>query len=262
MSSLCAAALRWARRSPVFPCNQMKRPLTPRGFYDASVDPAMIVAWWKRWPEALIAIPTGERSGLVVLDLDSPQGHKADGLASFAVLLAGRDLTAHPIIRTRSGGEHHYFSNQNERQIRNQAGKLAPGLDQRGEGGYVVVPPSPGYERLNRIWPAPAPPGWLLDLMAPPATPYRRSLAQVGVPRPMRDFATLIRFAASSTEGERNHRAYWAACRLGEASACGHIGEAAAVTLIAEAAQAAGLPAREAVATATSGVRRGMGSRR
>jgi hypothetical protein len=261
MSELREAALRWARTVPVFPCNEQKEPRTKRGFYDASSDPAVITAWWCRWPTALIAIPTGERSGIIVLDLDVPneQKKKADGIASFALLQAGHPLPPHPIIRTRGGGEHHYFSNQSPRQVRNRASKMAPGVDQRGQGGYVIVPPTPGYAAVNDVWPPPPPPAWLLDLMAP--KPKQDRKPYVGVPRPMKQFEALVRFAANATEGERNHRAYWAACRMGEAIALGHITEGAAISMIVEAARAAGLPEREATLTAISGVQMGRGNR-
>ncbi len=261
MSELHEGALRICGRIPVFPCNQHKRPMTPRGFYDASSDPALVSEWWTRWPDALIGIPTGERSGLVVLDLDAPGEHKADGLVSFAGIRAGRDLPPHPVVRTRSGGEHHYFSNQSPRQVRNRASKMAPGVDQRGQGGYVIVPPSPGYTPIDDTWPPPPPPPWLLDLMAPPPKPPEERKAYTGVPRPMQQFETLVKFAANATEGQRNSRAYWAACRLGEAVALGKLGESAAVAMIAEAAERAGLSKREAALTAASGVKMGKEAR-
>ena len=233
--------------------------MTARGFLDASADLDVVAGWWRRWPEALIGVPTGERSGSVVLDLDAPgEAHTADGIAAFVAVQDDRALPPHPVVRTRSGGEHHYFSAATARPVRNRASKIAPGIDQRGQGGYVVVPPSPGYSRVNDVWPPPPPPAWLLDLMAPPPPPVRRYM---GVPKPMQSFAALVRFAATATEGERNSRAYWAACRIGQAVAQGHIGQAAAIAMIAQAGQHAGLSEREATLTAASGVEMGRGNR-
>lgn len=66
-----AAALAYADIGlPVFPCDPSKRPLTEHGFTDASRDPAMIAGWWKRWPVAMIGMPTGEPSGIWALDVD------------------------------------------------------------------------------------------------------------------------------------------------------------------------------------------------
>ena len=56
---------------PVFPCVPgQKRPLTPRGFHDASTDPEQVERWWGRWPDANLRLPTGAVSGVVVVDVD------------------------------------------------------------------------------------------------------------------------------------------------------------------------------------------------
>ena len=81
---LLKAALAYARRGvPVFPCEpDGKRPLTYNGFWDATADPRRIRDWWSRWPTANVGLPTGERSDLLVLDVDSRGG----GFESLAVL--------------------------------------------------------------------------------------------------------------------------------------------------------------------------------
>src|SRR5690625_4537949 len=56
---------------PVFPCVPgEKRPLTRRGFHDATADLDQVSAWWDRWPGANLAIPTGPASGIDVVDVD------------------------------------------------------------------------------------------------------------------------------------------------------------------------------------------------
>ena len=56
---------------PVFPCVvEGKRPLTRRGFLDASTAPEQVAAWWSRTPNANIGLPTGAASGVVVVDVD------------------------------------------------------------------------------------------------------------------------------------------------------------------------------------------------
>src|SRR5215217_4491581 len=82
--TLLKAALAYAWRGvPVFPCEQRaKRPLTRNGHWDATTNRRAIERWWKRWPSANIGLPTGKKSGIVVLDVDVDDG----GLESLAKL--------------------------------------------------------------------------------------------------------------------------------------------------------------------------------
>jgi hypothetical protein len=166
---LLAAALAYARRGvPVFPCSPGgKAPLTAGGFWDAATDPARVKAWWSRSSRANVGVPTGRRSGLLVLDVDPDDG----GLESLASL-ERRDgpLPRTARARTGGGGLHVYFRYSASGlgvEVRNSASWLGAGLDVRGEGGYVVVPPSvtaAPYEWLDR---SPlAEPGWLLARLA------------------------------------------------------------------------------------------------
>lgn len=103
--------------------------LAPHGLKDATTDAAVIEAWWDDTPTANVGIATGSRSGLVVVDLDP--GADADRL----------DLPATRRVKTPRGGFHLYYAHPGE-QVRNSAGKLAEHVDVRGDGGYVVAPPS------------------------------------------------------------------------------------------------------------------------
>lgn len=135
------AALAYAERGkPVFPCEPGgKEPLTEHGFKDASKDPRKINAWWRRWPNANIAIPTGAESGFWVLDVDADKG----GFATLEEWEVEEPLPETAMVRTGRGGIHYYFDYPTDGTvIPNSAGKLGPGLDVRGEGGYVLVPPS------------------------------------------------------------------------------------------------------------------------
>src|SRR5436305_11025839 len=81
------AALRYAARGwPVFPCQWQgegrKRPLVEHGLKAATTDTGIVTAWWARWSEALIGVPTGEAIGCVVLDIDRKEGGP-DGLVTF-----------------------------------------------------------------------------------------------------------------------------------------------------------------------------------
>lgn len=131
----------------VHPCDpETKRPLT-KWSEAASNHEAIIEAHWRRWPDALIGVCTG--SGLVVVDDDR-------GLAE-----PEEDMAATRTSKTRSRGWHHWF--RSDVELGNRVG-LIPGIDVRGAGGYVIAPPSPGWEwhNDNPIQPAPA---WLVTLM-------------------------------------------------------------------------------------------------
>jgi hypothetical protein len=154
----------------VFPCNpKNKRPLTDNGFYDATRDPAMIEQWWKKWPRAMIAIRTGPESGFFAVDLDLDPEQQLDGVAKFAILQNGRALPDTITVATPRGGRHLWFAWADG--VRNSESKLAPGVDVRGQGGYVIVPPSrtadgAEYQFLIGGLDGPAQaPQWLIDLI-------------------------------------------------------------------------------------------------
>jgi hypothetical protein len=149
---------------PVFPCEPGgKRPLTHNGFWEASADPRRVESWWRRWPGANLGVPTGERSELLVLDVDAASG----GPESLAALEREHGpLPRTTRSRTGGGGMHVFFRYPAGDEVRNSAGRLGPGLDVRGEGGYVVVPPSRtrgAYEWLDRT--PLAGPSWLLGCL-------------------------------------------------------------------------------------------------
>ncbi len=138
---LLAAALGYATLGlRVFPCRpRSKLPATLDGFKSATTDPAQLREWWARWPTANVAIATGAASGIAVLDVDP----RHDGIASLETLKRKHSgIPKGPQALTGSGGQHLYFAFPEEGGIRNSAGVLGDGLDVRGEGGYVVAPPS------------------------------------------------------------------------------------------------------------------------
>jgi Bifunctional DNA primase/polymerase, N-terminal/Primase C terminal 1 (PriCT-1) len=114
-----------------------KHPRTEHGLKDATADVQRVAAWWERWPDASIGIPTGEPSGFVVLDVDPRHG----GNASLDRLQRQHGRVSTARVLTGSGGAHHWFR-RGDTGIRNSAGQVGDGLDVRGDGGYVVAPPS------------------------------------------------------------------------------------------------------------------------
>jgi putative DNA primase/helicase len=118
--------------------NAGKHPRTTNGHLDASTSLGQVDTWWDRWPGANIGVATGVRSGIWVLDIDPDKGGDAS-----LVELERQHGRLGPTWRvvTGGGGSHAWFRSSDE-PLRSSAGQLAPGLDVRADGGYVVVPPS------------------------------------------------------------------------------------------------------------------------
>lgn len=140
MPNFLTSALKFARGGfPVFPvAARGKAPLTENGLKDATTDERQINRWWSKWPDANIAMATGH--GMVVLDIDVDADRGVDGYDSLR--LWESEFEALPetwMVLTGGGGIHYYF--KTDKEIRNRTGVL-PGVDVRGDGGYVIVPPS------------------------------------------------------------------------------------------------------------------------
>lgn len=138
-NELLRAALGYAAKGwPVFPVRGDKMPLV-KWKDGATTDADTIRQWWAKWPLAMIGVPTGEKSGLSVLDIDRKNG--VDGLENLREALGFNPFDLTPlVVETPSGGLHFYFSHNGN--LKNSAGLLAAGIDVRGDGGYIVAPPS------------------------------------------------------------------------------------------------------------------------
>lgn len=141
--SMYHAAIDYIKRGlAVFPLEEKgKRPKTRNGFKDATTDAAQVKAWWQQWPNANIGIATGKRSGGVfVIDLDIDEDKGIDGYHTLEDWQRenGKFPETWTAITGR-GGYHLYFHSNSE--IKNRAG-IIDGVDVRGDGGYVVAPPS------------------------------------------------------------------------------------------------------------------------
>lgn len=209
-NNLLTAALRYAELGyPVFPCVPGgKAPLTPRGFHDATTDPEQIEPWWTRHPDANIGLPT---TGLLVLDLDG-SGNCWPSDPDQAADLAN----AGAIALTPRGGRHYLFRRPKGKAWKCSAGRLAPGVDVRTDGGYLVVPPSRttpgdyrwalGLELDQSVDRLPEPPAWLveaLDRLTDLPACCGGSLRQAGAPGPSRN-GTLPSDGNPIPQGQRN----------------------------------------------------------
>ena len=185
MNKLLESALSYARRGwPVFPCQPRgKRPLTSRGFKDAATDEGVIRGWWAKWPDANIGVPTGSASGFVVVDLDG-----GEGIESLAKILNSHELVQTVISLTGGGGKHLLFLAPDP-PLRNTQGALGRGVDTRGDGGYIIAPPSihasgDAYRWLPRHGPDDTPLAILPDRLRPQPNRVRRQLSAHHSERP------------------------------------------------------------------------------
>jgi hypothetical protein len=114
---------------------------------DATTEATTIRAWWTVHPDANVGIATGAASGLVVLDVDPRHG----GNESLAALEREHGMIPATLASKTGGGGRHIFFAHPGVPIRN-AVCLAPGLDVRGDGGYVAAPPSTHASGRLYIW--------------------------------------------------------------------------------------------------------------
>lgn len=129
----------------VFPCRPKgKEPLgslVSNGCLDATTDAKIIKGWWTRCPNANIGLATGVKNGLAVVDLDGDEG-----------LRSGNSLKMFSTIISLTGGGKQLFYADPEGKLKNSVKKLAAGVDTRGIGGYVVVPPSLHPNGKRYVW--------------------------------------------------------------------------------------------------------------
>ena len=197
----------------VFPCTEAKTPTRPksqggRGFHDASKRAETITGLWRRWPGPLIGVATGRISQIVALDVDV----KHDTARSW-FRQHEHQIPRTRVYRTRGGGLHFLF--RHCEGVRNSEGKLAQGVDTRGDGGYLIFWFAAGFECLDHEPPAQWPP-WLSTMLWPPAVP---PVAVRTIRRPASHRAAvtgLVSVVREAAEGGRNAKLNWAAYHMRE----------------------------------------------
>lgn len=230
MSAAALAELGFA----VFPCRPGdKRPAVPDWEGRACADPVRVARYWPS-PAHNVGVACGP-SRLVVVDLDVPKPGADkeipeefrlpgvhDGKDVFVLICeyAGMDFPRDTyIVQTPSGGWHLYFRAPEGSAIRNSAGVIAPMVDIRADGGYVVgagsVTPAGTYEVLydHPVQPLP---NWIARLLAPEEK--HPNQAPATVPSGPGRLQGLLRTVESAREGTRNTTLFWAACTLFEFS--------------------------------------------
>jgi putative DNA primase/helicase len=191
MSMLQNALAFAARNWPVFPCHpDTKQPLVKGdrdadgalipnsgGVKKASCDPDQVREWWTRWPNAMIGLPTGKAIGAFVVDVDAGEDKKTGEVYEAAALQLelekqiGAKLPPTLFANTPRGGVHLYFALPAEGAAPGNRANIVKRVDVRGDGGYVIAPPSLRKDGKTYHWgvahdtaPAIAPPA-LLDLI-------------------------------------------------------------------------------------------------
>jgi hypothetical protein len=272
-SPLLAAALDYARRGfSVIPLRaRSKKPALPswKEYQSRRATEDEIRAWWHSSPQANVGVVTGAISGIVVLDIDGEEGIKS------LALLPESQLLKTPTVKTGKGC-HAYFRHPGG-SVRNFARKL-PGLDLRGDGGFVVAPPSihesgaeyAFWEGFGPELPICEPPTSLMQLIV---CDRERASAQVldfsTAPAQRASAAPLARYiieaidrevgrVTAADDGTRNDTLNKAAFSLGQLVGAGQISRGDVERRLFQAATRAGLAELEARRTIESGLTDGV----
>jgi hypothetical protein len=206
-------ALRYAERGLlVCPCGSDKRPIG--GWKTATDDTSQISELWAKYPDANVGIATGERAGVLVLDVDEKRGGDVDDLER-----RYGQLPETPIVRT-GAGEHHYFAHPGG-ELHGSDDKLAQGVEIKAHNQGVIAPPSIHPSGRRYAWEIDfdeaafaLPPDWLLDAGVTERTERDRedrgslsvlsALSVTGV----KSIEHAIALTLPAAEGERNRRLF------------------------------------------------------
>lgn len=257
-----------ARGFMVFPCGAAsKTPACRRGLHEATSNPATLRRWFGSQQNYNIAVTTGLISRVWVLDVDG-----GTGAAALAELEDQHGALPVTLCSITSAGCHLWF--RADGPIPSTVGRVGAGLDVRGEGGYVLAPPSvhpdgPVYRWSNSVAPAPAP-SWLIRLATEGptiASPAVRVIAPRSCSTGAYGRAALdreIEALANTAPGARNHALNRASFSLHQLVAGGELDAAEVEQRLLAAANANGLMSdpgdgpRSVLRTIRSGARAGM----
>lgn len=248
----CAGAHR-----PGQPCDG-KRGKHPCGKWsrDATTDPDTIRRLFGNAPRN-IGAACGP-SGLLVVDEDEP-----GALDRYAATIAATIEPTFTVLTSR--GAHRYYWQPAGQQLGNSPGALAAfHCDMRGRGGFVVAPGSLHetghlYRPADPAAPIIPAPAWLVSALRPTPAPTtaREQGARKTERHPVTALTALVQFVLDATEGNRNQRLFWAACRAFEHANSGAFtpAQAAGALLDAATSPSVGLVEGDARATITSAYR-------
>lgn len=235
------------------------------GFHDATTDLDRIAAWWAERPDANIGIALGA-NGIFAVDVDGPEGRAA--LDELEKLYTPLPATYEVVTgRAEGGGRHYIFRQPDDLTVRNA--KIGPKLETRGDGGYVVAPPSiheSGRAYLaSGSWAQIADaPRWLVIVATKPPEPTPTPTPHLEAPagadtvadKRLRGLAGHLAMMAPDTgrNNALNHAAYTAGQLIG----AGRLDRDHVEQTLTVAAERCGLTARETAATIRSGIDAGI----
>jgi hypothetical protein len=286
---------------PIFPCSPAtKRPLTKHGFKEATTDASKIKAIWKRSPKAAIGMRTGAASGLLVVDIDAKSEQQALMLVEELRKQIGGKLPACWMVTTPRGGLHLYFAVPAGAKLGCRVAMIATEagqVDVRGDGGYVILPPSrrfgaqaskEGCDGVAYAWSEecgigdidpPETPQGLVDLITRKDAPAADTAPRPRSPKPaprtageladrrkqavaLKAFNDEIRGLESAAKGGRNSRLNIVAMKLGQFVAAGLLSQSMVESALEAACHTNGLAKDDSVkavrATIASGLRFGL----
>lgn len=255
----------------VFPVSRNKVPLVKGGCHAATTMRDQIDAWAEEFPWANVGVACGDPNGIVVLDVDFPEGIESLG----RIFENGFEQFADTIVAASPTGGRHYYFLQPDLTLKNRAGHIAPGLDIRSTGGSIVAPPSMHRTGSRYEWITP-PDRWCSDgLVMPPPMPYwlKMKASAERLVSPAKTRETHNRPPGGNPHkvldmeeeelrrarpGTRNDALNKAAFVFGQFAAAGAIAEPDAHARLLAAALSIGLDVREAEPTIRGGFQAGL----
>ena len=251
-----ADALRLAHYgTPSFPCHEDKRPACPHGFKDARADPEKLRELWRQYSGALVGVPTGQPSGIFVVDIDSARHEEAnDWLERHSPYLPETRQHA-----TKSGGLHLLFKHRAGLRQHQQACNRRRYTRRRRLRHLVAVPYGINAPHKLDLPIADLPDEIYQRLVERPA-PLRFTGPAFGksVGEPSRKVQGILNAVAGAQEGERNRLLFWGASRVTEMITRRELGRSEAATAfdaLHNICVQAGLPTREIERTIRSALR-------
>ena len=150
-----------------------KIPLLKDWQNKASIDPIVVKKWFKQWPKANLGIVTGERSNLLVLDIDGEEGKNS---------IIGLELPETLNVVTARGNHYYFTLPETLKFVSTTRAGLLSGVDTRGRGGFIVAPPSihPSgheYHWIHSDSVVANAPEWLVQSLIP----SKRSVSKISV---------------------------------------------------------------------------------